>query len=64
VVAVANAPGNSENFHIVRKADDTSRVRIQAPDGRFLQVQLTHSSSCSLPSTWQLYKVVVWIFIL
>lgn len=39
VVAVASAPGNSETFHIVRKADDTSRVRIQAPDGRFLQAK-------------------------
>lgn len=38
VVAEANSPGSSEVFQIVRKSDDPSRVRIQAPNGLFLQV--------------------------
>ncbi|KAL2893907.1 Glucan 1 3-beta-glucosidase A [Bienertia sinuspersici] len=39
VVATANTPGASETFKIIRKANDTSRVRIQAPNGLFLQAK-------------------------
>ncbi|XP_059631412.1 probable glucan 1,3-beta-glucosidase A [Cornus florida] len=39
VVAVADTPGASETFEIVRKSDDLSRVRIKAPNGFFLQVK-------------------------
>ncbi|KAL2893905.1 putative glucan 1 3-beta-glucosidase A [Bienertia sinuspersici] len=39
VVAEANSPGASETFQLVRKADDTSRVRIQASNGLFLQAK-------------------------
>lgn len=39
VVAEATSPGASETFQIVRKSDDTSRVRIRAPNGLFLQAK-------------------------
>lgn len=39
VVAVASAPGVSETFDIIRKPDDSSRVRIKAPNGFFLQAK-------------------------
>ncbi|XP_074262981.1 putative glucan 1,3-beta-glucosidase A isoform X2 [Silene latifolia] len=39
VVAEATNPGHSETFQIIRKPDDTSRVRIQAPNGQFLQAK-------------------------
>lgn len=39
VVAVASAPGVSETFEIIRKPDDSSRVRIKAPNGFFLQAK-------------------------
>lgn len=38
VVAVENKPGFSETFEIVRNSDDSSRVRIKASNGFFLQV--------------------------
>ncbi|KAK3012752.1 hypothetical protein RJ639_008100, partial [Escallonia herrerae] len=38
VVAVSKAPG-SETFQIVRKSDDSSLVRIKAPNGYFLQAK-------------------------
>lgn len=38
VVAVSKTPGSSETFEIIRKPDDSSRVRIKAPNGFFLQV--------------------------
>ncbi|XP_009761931.1 putative glucan 1,3-beta-glucosidase A [Nicotiana tabacum] len=39
VVAVENKPGFSETFEIVRNSDDSSRVRIKASNGFFLQVK-------------------------
>ncbi|KAK6922982.1 Glycoside hydrolase, family 5 [Dillenia turbinata] len=39
VVAVANTPGNSETFQIVRKEDDGTRIRLKAPNRQFLQVK-------------------------
>ncbi|PRQ21502.1 putative glucan 1,3-beta-glucosidase [Rosa chinensis] len=39
VVAVVTAPGVSETFEIIRKPDDSSRVRIKAPNGFFLQAK-------------------------
>ncbi|XP_042495869.1 probable glucan 1,3-beta-glucosidase A [Macadamia integrifolia] len=39
VVAVANISGTSETFEIVRNANDTSRVRIKASNGFFLQAK-------------------------
>lgn len=39
VVAVASEPGASETFTIVRNSGDSSRVRIQAPNGLFLQAK-------------------------
>ncbi|KAK9741075.1 hypothetical protein RND81_03G079500 [Saponaria officinalis] len=37
VAAEATIPGDSETFQIIRNLDDSSRVRIQAPNGLFLQ---------------------------
>ncbi|KAF5442428.1 hypothetical protein F2P56_035086 [Juglans regia] len=39
VVAIADTPGKSETFEIVRKPGNSSRVRIKAPNGFFLQVK-------------------------
>ncbi|XP_021809704.1 glucan 1,3-beta-glucosidase A-like [Prunus avium] len=39
VVAVSKTPGSSETFEIIRKPDDSSRVRIKAPNGFFLQAK-------------------------
>ncbi|KAG7973940.1 hypothetical protein I3843_06G021100 [Carya illinoinensis] len=39
VVAIADAPGKSETFEIVRKPGNSSLVRIKAPNGFFLQVK-------------------------
>ncbi|XP_057974066.1 probable glucan 1,3-beta-glucosidase A [Malania oleifera] len=39
VVAVATTPGISEVFQIVRNSEDSSRIRIKAPNGFFLQVK-------------------------
>ncbi|XP_031503654.1 probable glucan 1,3-beta-glucosidase A [Nymphaea colorata] len=39
VLAVATAPGVSETFQIIRKADDPNRVHIKAPNGMFLQAK-------------------------
>ncbi|KAL6296944.1 hypothetical protein ACE6H2_005086 [Prunus campanulata] len=39
VVAVSKTPGSSETFEITRKPDDSSRVRIKAPNGFFLQAK-------------------------
>lgn len=39
VLAVANSPGVSETFEIVKKPDDSKRVRIRAPNGLFLQAK-------------------------
>ncbi|XP_052200914.1 probable glucan 1,3-beta-glucosidase A [Diospyros lotus] len=39
VVAVAKTPGASETFQIVRNSADSSRIRIRAPNGFFLQVK-------------------------
>ncbi|XP_038705164.1 uncharacterized protein LOC120001023 [Tripterygium wilfordii] len=40
VVAVSSEPGAPSNtFEIVRNPDDKSRVRIKAPNGKFLQVK-------------------------
>ncbi|CAL8997300.1 unnamed protein product [Prunus brigantina] len=39
VVAVSKTPGSSETFAIIRKPDDSSRVRIKAPNGFFLQAK-------------------------
>ncbi|XP_072972855.1 probable glucan 1,3-beta-glucosidase A [Typha angustifolia] len=39
LVAVANTPGPSETFEIVRNANDSSLVRIKAPNGQFLQAK-------------------------
>jgi hypothetical protein len=38
VLATAATPGPAETFQIVRNAGDKNRVRIRAPNGRFLQV--------------------------
>jgi hypothetical protein len=38
IVAVSSTPGRSETFEIVRNSNDTSRVRIKASNGFFLQV--------------------------
>ncbi|CAL5383234.1 unnamed protein product [Camellia sinensis] len=38
VAIVADPPGISETFEIVRNSDDPNRVRIKAPNGFFLQV--------------------------
>ena len=40
VVAVAKTPGASETFQIVRNSADSSRIRIRAPNGFFLQVSI------------------------
>ena len=53
VVAVTNEPGASNIFKIVRKSDDTSRVRIQAPNGLYLQVR-TSSYYNPYKMHWQL----------
>ncbi|XP_021723167.1 probable glucan 1,3-beta-glucosidase A [Chenopodium quinoa] len=39
VVTVATTPGASETFKIVRNSNDKNRVRIQAPNGLFLQAK-------------------------
>ncbi|XP_015885542.3 probable glucan 1,3-beta-glucosidase A [Ziziphus jujuba] len=39
VLAVANSPGVSETFEIVKKPDDSKRVRIRAANGLFLQAK-------------------------
>ncbi|VVA13762.1 PREDICTED: glucan 1 3-beta-glucosidase [Prunus dulcis] len=39
VVAVSKTPGSSETFEIIRKPNDSSRVRIKAPNGFFLQAK-------------------------
>ncbi|BFG19237.1 hypothetical protein CerSpe_055110 [Prunus speciosa] len=39
VVAVSKTPGSSETFEIIRKPDDSSRVRIKSPNGFFLQAK-------------------------
>ncbi|KAL7262665.1 hypothetical protein ACSBR1_000930 [Camellia fascicularis] len=39
VAIVADTPGRSETFEIVRNSDDLNRVRIKAPNGFFLQVK-------------------------
>ncbi|KAL9234244.1 hypothetical protein vseg_009133 [Gypsophila vaccaria] len=39
VVAEATTPGESETFQIIRNPNDSSRVRIQATNGLFLQAQ-------------------------
>jgi hypothetical protein len=38
VLAIAASPGTAETFQIVRNSGDKNRVRIRAPNGRFLQV--------------------------
>lgn len=38
IVAVAKTPGESETFEIVKGPRNSSRVRIKAPNGSFLQV--------------------------
>jgi hypothetical protein len=38
VLATAASPGTAETFQIVRNSGDKNRVRIRAPNGRFLQV--------------------------
>ncbi|KAF8719432.1 hypothetical protein HU200_024145 [Digitaria exilis] len=43
VLATAAAPGQAETFKIVRNAGDKNRVRIRAPNGRFLQVKRDYS---------------------
>ncbi|XP_025820034.1 probable glucan 1,3-beta-glucosidase A [Panicum hallii] len=43
VLATAATPGPAETFQIVRNAGDKNRVRIRAPNGRFLQVKRDHS---------------------
>ncbi|KAL6883389.1 hypothetical protein ACP4OV_010803 [Aristida adscensionis] len=43
VVATATTPGPSEAFQIVRRDSDTTRVRIRAPNGLFLQAKTTAS---------------------
>ena len=42
VVAVSNSSNPLDTFEIVRNANDSSRVRIKAPNGFFLQVQFTN----------------------
>ncbi|KAJ6681756.1 CELLULASE CONTAINING PROTEIN EXPRESSED [Salix koriyanagi] len=39
IVAVSSTPGRSETFEIVRSSDDSSRVRIKASNGFFLQAK-------------------------
>ncbi|XP_073265511.1 probable glucan 1,3-beta-glucosidase A [Populus alba] len=39
IVAVSSTPGRSETFEIVRNSNDTSRVRIKASNGFFLQAK-------------------------
>lgn len=39
LVAVSNLPNNSETFTIIRNSNDSSRVRIRAPNGLFIQVK-------------------------
>ncbi|GFY85804.1 hypothetical protein Acr_04g0005420 [Actinidia rufa] len=39
LIAVAGTPGTSETFEIVWNSGDSSRVRIKAPNGFFLQVK-------------------------
>ncbi|KAG5544358.1 hypothetical protein RHGRI_016942 [Rhododendron griersonianum] len=39
LVAVAETPGGSETFEIVRNSGNSSRIRIKAPNGFFLQVK-------------------------
>ncbi|GLT93839.1 hypothetical protein SLE2022_116130 [Rubroshorea leprosula] len=39
MVAVSDTPGTSETFEILRNSDDSSLVRIKAPNGFFLQAK-------------------------
>ena len=38
VVAISNSSIDSETFHIVKESDNSTRVRIKASNGSFLQV--------------------------
>ncbi|CAO2188984.1 unnamed protein product [Urochloa humidicola] len=54
VVATAAVPGTAETFKIVRNAGDKNRVRIRAPNGRFLQVKRDYSvtADCRESTSW------------